>query len=253
MDNTFFNMDISPLLADWEYRADEVTVRLVDGVDGKPKIQMRLPMGLIQMEIDGRPDGMRPEGFESYLDYYEAVRRESPERFVLDPEACSLIRDEATMYYHRYLSLFHLKDFVRCARDTERNIRSLDFVKQHAEDSGDRIAFEQYRPYIIMMNARSRTNLQLEQGLRAKALEEVREGIARIESFLHEIGQEKLVGRSPELEVLRQLENEIKEQVPAAKIEDLRIEMDRAIKSEDFERAAEIRDEIRRIEEMVQR
>jgi excinuclease UvrABC helicase subunit UvrB len=123
-------------------------------------------------------------------------------------------------------------------------------VKRYAQDVSDRLAFEQYRPYIIMMNARSRAHLHLDRRLLAKALEEVRDGIARIESFLKEIGREELLGRSPELEVLRQLEGEIKERVPAAKIEDLRAEMENAVGAEDYERAAQLRDEIRRMEEI---
>ena len=33
---------------------------------------MRIDLGLIQMELAGRPDGQRPDGFESLLDCYEA-------------------------------------------------------------------------------------------------------------------------------------------------------------------------------------
>jgi len=244
-------LDIKPILEGWEYKPDQVTVRKIVGLDGKPKVQMRLPMGLIQMELDGRPDGERPEGFESYLEFYEARRESDPENFSLDPDDCARLRDEATMYYHRYLSLFHLGDYERVIRDTARNLRVLDFVKAHADDSNDQVALEQYRPYIIMMNARARAQLQLERRLRGKALEEVRDGIRQIESFLREVGHEELLPRSPELNLLRKMEEEIKEHVPEAKIEDLRREMQKAVEAEDFERAAEIRDEIRRIEGLV--
>ena len=54
-----------------------VQVRVITGEDGSEKIQMRIDLGLIQMEINGRPDGERPEGFESLLDVYEARAREA--------------------------------------------------------------------------------------------------------------------------------------------------------------------------------
>ena len=38
---------------------------------------MRIDLGLLQMELDGRPDGQRPHGFESLLDYYEARRKKA--------------------------------------------------------------------------------------------------------------------------------------------------------------------------------
>ena len=241
--------DLTPILDGWEYRPDDVTVRKIVGLDGKPKVQMRLPMGLIQMEVEGRPDGVRPEGYESYLELYEERRRATLDDFSLDPDDCAKLRDEATMYYHRYLSFFHLRDFERVIRDTVRNLRVLDFIKQYADDSGDRVSMEQYRPYIFMMSTRARAHLCLEHQLRHKALEAVREGIAEIEAFLREVGREELIGRAPELSILRQLETEIKEHVPEARIEDLRLEMQKAVATEDYERAAQIRDEIRRMED----
>jgi len=249
VDESSSQLDITPILADWEYAPNDVTVRRIQGIDDRPKIQMRLPMGLIQMEMTGRPDGERPDGYESYLDLYEARQRENPADFTLDSDDCARLREEATMYYHRYLSLFQLQDFPGVVRDTDRNLRCLDFLKAYADDTGDKIALEQYRPYIIMMNTRARARLQLDRQLRGRALEETRAGIARIESFLREIGREELIARSPELVILRQMEAEIKELVPEARIDDLRREMFKAIEREDYERAAQLRDEIRRIEE----
>jgi hypothetical protein len=241
-------MDITPILAQWEYKPDEVTVRRIIGLDGKPKLQMRLPMGLIQMETDGRPDGLRPDGYESYLELYEDRRQASPQDFSLDPDDCARLRDEATMYYHRYLSLFHLKDYEAVILDTARNLRVLELVKRYADDVGDKVSLEQFRAYIQMMNARAWAHLHLSRQLRGKALQAVRDGIAKIEAFLREFGREELLTRSPELNLLRQLESEIKEHVPEAKIEDLRREMQKAVAAEDYERAAQLRDEIRRLE-----
>ena len=33
---------------------------------------MRIDLGLLQMEINGRPDGQRPQGSESLLDWQES-------------------------------------------------------------------------------------------------------------------------------------------------------------------------------------
>jgi hypothetical protein len=242
------NLDITPILRGWRYVPDEIVARKVVGLDGKPKIQMRMPMGVIQMEAEGRPDGVRPEGSESYLDLYEVRCREMPDGFLLDPDDCAKLREEATLYYHRYLSLFHLSEYEGVISDTARNLRCLDLVKRYADDTGDKMALEQYRPYILMMNARASGYLYLERKLRGKALGAVRKGIAGIEKFLRDVGREELIGYSPELTILRQFEGEIKEHVPEAKLEDLREEMHKAVASENYERAAQVRDEIRRIQ-----
>ena len=47
-------------------------MRIVPGDDGREKLQMRIDLGLLQMELDGRPDGQRPAGAESLLDHLEA-------------------------------------------------------------------------------------------------------------------------------------------------------------------------------------
>ena len=48
--------DIEPIISDWPYRPDEITVRVIEGLDGQRKIQLRLDLGVLQMEFDGRPD-----------------------------------------------------------------------------------------------------------------------------------------------------------------------------------------------------
>ena len=63
----------------WPFEPDEVLVRIIPGDDGRSKVQLRVDLGMLQMEMDGRPDGFRPEGFESWLDYYEHRQQEHDE------------------------------------------------------------------------------------------------------------------------------------------------------------------------------
>src|SRR6201986_5023572 len=63
--------DIASILKGWDYETGAINVRKVDGLDGSPKLQMRLDLGLLQMELSGRPDGHRPHGCESLLEYFE--------------------------------------------------------------------------------------------------------------------------------------------------------------------------------------
>ena len=87
---------------------------------------MRLDLGLLQMEVHGRPDGRRPYGKESYLHYFEERLSRyvriigSDKGFSLSEDQCQRLREEAVMYYHRYLSLFILGDFPGVVRDTAR-------------------------------------------------------------------------------------------------------------------------------------
>jgi hypothetical protein len=153
--------DIGPILKGWDYEPGTLNVRKINGADGSPKLQMRLELGLFQMEMTGRPDGARPHGCESLLEHFERKLRDHRGRtgaelgFHLDPEQCQSLREEAVLYYHRYLSLLVLEDFGGVVRDTSRNLRVLDLCAKFATDEQDRLILEQYRPYIIMMNARA--------------------------------------------------------------------------------------------------
>ena len=40
--------DLSRILDGWQYVPDEILVRIVEGDDGRRKIQMRIDLGLIQ-------------------------------------------------------------------------------------------------------------------------------------------------------------------------------------------------------------
>ena len=56
------SLDISDILEDWPFKPGEVNVRRIMGNDGREKLQMRIDLGILQMEISGRPDGKTPEG-----------------------------------------------------------------------------------------------------------------------------------------------------------------------------------------------
>src|SRR5437763_5798092 len=129
------NFDISHLLEQWDYQPGEVAVRKFKAKDGSEKIQLRVDLGLLQMNATGRPDGKRPFGHESLLQHYQArlekYRRThgaSDDGFTLTAEDCAKLQQEAIQYHHRYICLFQLEDYAGVIRDTERNLQVFDFV-----------------------------------------------------------------------------------------------------------------------------
>ena len=153
--------DISQTLEGWDYEPDQVSVRIVKGDDGRDKVQLRLDLGLLQMEFEGRPDGRRIEGFGSWLEYYQDKQRQhdasNPDAtpYQLESEDCARLLREGVQYYHRYISFWHLERYELCARDTSRNLKLFDFVREHARHTKDKLQFDQWRPYVTMMHARA--------------------------------------------------------------------------------------------------
>jgi hypothetical protein len=246
------SLDIGEILKDWPYEPGQVTARRVRGDDGKDKIQLRLDLGLLQMEATGRPDGERPHGMGSLLEYYEQqlaqhqAKEGTDSGFTLDEEACELLRSEGVMYYHRYLAEFVLEDFEAVERDTDRNLRLMDFCSRFGAQEADRVMLEQYRAYVLMMSARARSRRAIRDSHPKAALAAVRKGIEDIQEFYRNIGRDELVKSSGEIAVLRVLAKEIEATIPLDPANKLRQDLARAVREERYEDAAAIRDQLER-------
>ena len=251
-------MDISNILKDWPYEPGQVTARRIRGEDGKDKIQLRLDLGLYQMETTGRPDGLRPHEHESYLEYYEQLLLQhrqatgSEDGFELDERACELLRTEGMMFYHRYLAEFILEEFEAVERDTSRNIRLMDLCGRYAKEESDRYTLEQYRPYVIMMCIRAKALTAFRQNRTKAALAAIRQGAESIKEYLRRFGQEKSIAESGELAILRAMAKEIESRLPVDPIRKLRRDLTQAVREERYEDAAAIRDQLRRFDHQPQ-
>ena len=244
------NKDITPVLRGWDYEPGTINVRKVNGLDGSPKLQMRLDLGLYQMEVTGRPDGRRPHGYESLLEYFETQladhrrRSGSEDGFHLDGNQCQSLREEAVMYYQRYLSLFVLEDFAGVVRDTARNLRVLDLCGKFAIDEQDQLVLEQYRPYIVMMNTRAAASIEASEKRYADALRTIDKGLEEIREFFARFGQEESYPQASEVRVLKRLAREVRKKLPVSPVEKLERKLDRAVRDERYEDAARLRDRI---------
>ena len=242
--------DITPMLKGWDYEPGTINVRRIKAADGSEKLQMRLDLGLLQMELKGRPDGVRPKGCESWLDYYQRqlVRHKKKNGtelgFQLTGEQCQHLREEAEMYYRRYLSLFVLGEFKGVVRDTARNIRVLNLCGQFAADEADRLVLEQYRPYITMMNTRAAASAKFKAKEYVEALEVVERGLKRIRRFFKRFGQPKAYRRSGEVKVLKRFARQIQRKIPVDPLQKLETELQAAVDAEAYEKAAVLRDQI---------
>lgn len=251
--------DIARILHDWDYEPDNIMVRIVTGDDGREKVQLRLDLGLLQMEVDGRPDGQRPHGHDSWLDYYqsqqaahEASGKEEP--YYLEPDDCANLLREGIQYYHRYLSFWHLKRYELCARDTARNLKLFRFVREHARQDRDKLQFDQWRPYVLMMHARAVATPLIEMRDYAAALPAIESAIRGIFRFLEEYDQTERAEQCSELNMLKRWREEVVTKMdesgirePRTSIQILRMKLDEAVAEERFEDAAVLRDEISRL------
>jgi hypothetical protein len=246
----FVSQDIGSIIAGWDFNPDELQVRLITADDGTEKIQVRVDLGLLQLELSGRPDGKRPHGFESLLEHFESLQKraqESSAEFTLDHAACVLLMQEGLQYYRRYLSAFHLHRYDLVSRDTERNLRLFRFVVQHAARQRDKVEFDQYRPYVTMMRTRALALMALERADHAAAISEIDQGIQQIRLFLRDYEQSEDESDCSELRFLLRWKREVEQERPTGPIERLEQQLGLAVALEDYEEAARLRDQIRQL------
>lgn len=242
--------DISSILAGWDYEPGEMQVRIIPGDEGLEKLQIRIDLGLMQLELSGRPDGQQPGGRESLLDLIEAEARRlaaEGQDFSLEPDVCAELMREGVQYYHRYLALFHLKRYDLVARDTERNLRLFAFVVRHAARPRDRLLFDQYRPYVTMMHTRALALQSLDRGEHRQALQQIDAGIEGIRDFLRDYEQTEQADQCQELGLLLAWRQQVERDRPVGPLERLEHQLELAVDTENFEEAARLRDQIRRL------
>lgn len=208
--------DISRILRSWEYQQDTLIVRKVMGDDGKEKIQIRINLGILQMETEGRPDGKTPHNARSLLEYHNSLIQEFRERdgtvenFALTQTDMKELDDELMQYYHRRICFFALGDYVHARRDAEHNLKLMDVIRKHCKDEDYVESHERFRPFVIMEEARAAGLESINRANYANAMRHVGNAIDMIEQFYRERGaSEETIQKSHELTILRKWRSQI--------------------------------------------
>jgi hypothetical protein len=176
--------------------------------------------------------------------------------FLLSESDCIHLWREALQYYHRYVSFWHLDLYELCARDTTRNLRLFEFVRVHVQDDRHKLQFDQWRPYVLMMQARAVGTPLFQQKRYEEGLQAIDTGMESIREFLDDYNQGSRAEECAELVSLERWRDEMlnTEECAAAMqpkmaIHLLRQQLDAAIAAEEFEEAARLRDQIRKLDE----
>src|SRR5258707_553766 len=235
------DFDISNHLEQWEYEPGQVVVRKFRAKDGKEKIQLRVDLGLLQMNAEGRPDGKRPMGYVSLFEHYQArlykhlaAHNGSDEGFTLKPEDCAKLQLEALQYHHRYICLLQLEDFAGVIRDAERNLAVFDFVAKHAQSEELAWSLQQFQPQLLMVLTRARATQAMEADDYTLAIQLIEEGAEKIRAFFRENSRPEAAEQSGEVHSLENWLEEIRAKRPLSKREKLEKALNEAVNNENY-------------------
>ena len=242
--------DLTDLLHEWPMEPGRINVRTFEGGDGRTKLQVRIDLGVLQMEVEGRPDGQRPHDRESLLEHHsERLQRYTRQTgteigFVLSQEECRGLREEAVQYYHRYVALFALGDYDGVVRDTTRNLQVFDLCRQHAATAEDRRMLEQLRPSVITMRTRADAERAVAAKMPRQAIEAIDRGLAQLKEAFEDSGGGDF-DKSNEVQLLRGMRDALVPKLPSSQRAELQERLQAAIDAENYELAAILRDELR--------
>ena len=236
--------DIDHILRKWNFDPSSVNVRLLE-LANREVLQMRVDMGILQLEIEGRPDGGRPDGATTYFELLKRKASLAEQEFVLSESQCIEVDREFVQFYHRRICWLQLKEFNRAVQDADHTLALMDFCKTHSPDDEWTISHEQYRPFVLYhrTQAAALTQLEVETTERAElAIEEVNQGLNRLKSLFQEYDAEEQYENDELVQRLIEFRDNLREKYGVGKT--LHEQLSAAIENEDYELAANLRDEI---------
>lgn len=238
--------DIDAALQGWEYKPGVVQARLVQARDGREVLQMRMDLGILQMELSGRPDGTRPHGCPTYLDYLRNQAARHPGTFVLDEEQCQEADREFVQFYHRRICWLALREYDRCVADANHTLAFMDFVRDHSPGEDYTQAHEQYRGFVHFHRTQAAAALAVERDNPEGAIDEIRDGLEKLREFFTAFSAEEQMEEDGWVQHLRKMERALRRThgIEAT----LREQLEQAVANEDYEVAARLRDALRQRE-----
>jgi len=238
--------DLDRVFQDWPYQPGAISARIVRCRDGRHVLQMRIEMGVLQMEMEGRPDGERPDGAETYLDLLLRESLTEGEEFVLSEQQCFEVDREFLQFYHRRICLLALREFRRAIRDADHTLALMDFAAAHSPDEEWTLSHEQYRPFVLFHHSQAAALEALEgQGAEA-AIEECNRGLERIRRVFEKLEAEEHFEDDDLVGQLVRFKESLRKEYDVGRTLDEQLAD--AIAGEEYERAALLRDEIARRE-----
>jgi hypothetical protein len=234
--------DIDFVLRQWPFKPGVIAARLIHAGDGRELLQMRVEMGVLQMETTGRPDGEHPGGVDSCLDWLRELARVQGKTFALNEEQCMEIDREFAQFYHRRICYLALRQFARAIADANYTLQLMDFVAAHSPNEQWTLSHEQFRPLILFHRIQAAAMLALEQHGAEVAIETINRGLKEMREVFARFGAEEQFDGDELVGQLAVMKESLREEYRVGKT--LAEQLADAVASEEYERAARLRDEI---------
>ena len=240
--------NIDRILQQWPYTSEDDSVRMVVGSDGREVIQMRIELGVLQLETTGRPDGTHPEGSDTYYDYLVVKNLhhgdDEEDRFVMSEDECEEADREFVQYYHRRICWLQLGEYRQAVKDADHSLSLMDFCRDHSPDEHWTMSHEQYRPFVLFHRTQASALALLDEHGAGAAMNEINIGLEQIRALFIEFDVEEQFDEDELVERLSELREKLRNDFDVGRT--LNEQLQDAVVAEKYELAARIRDELAR-------
>lgn len=234
--------DLDDILGDWPYEPRTVSARLVRAADGRDVLQMRVELGVLQMEVTGRPDGTKPGGAETYLDFLLREAFHQSDQTELSDRQLEEIDHEFSQYYHRRICWLAVREFERAVSDADHTLALMDYLSRRKTDEDWEREQAEQRGLVLFHRTQAAALAHLEQEGAEAAIEEINVGLEAIERLSE--SQDGTAAPERMVSQLRDLQDWVRDHYQVDRT--LNEQLAEAVAAEEYERAAKLRDELAR-------
>ena len=240
------HLDIDNALQGWDFNVGVPQARMVQAGDGRQVLQLRVDLGLLQLETSGRPDGVRPHGCTTYFHYLREQARvvdRSGQPFVLSEEQSGEADREFFQFYHRRICWLALRNYTRAMQDADHTLAFMDFVRDHSPSDRYTQAHEQYRGLVLFHRTQAAAALALENDDAEGAIDAIHQGLEKMQAFFVSMEAEEQFEEDLMVGQLRKMEEALRQKHGIETT--LQEQLEEAVAREDYEGAARLRDQLR--------
>lgn len=228
------NRDLTGLLNDFPYEPGRVNARMVRASDGREILQVRVELGIIQMEVNGRPDGG-----ESLVGALRAGAR----RGLTAAEAASL-RLELGQLQQRAVAFLSLGEPARALQDCDGALSGMELILERGL-AADQDWAEGARFSLLVLRTRCAASALASAGRPRDAGSAIEAGLLLLRISAERLGIAEGFDALADVVALRAMRDMMIPQLPPAQRAELESRLRAAVLAENYELAAILRDELR--------
>jgi len=236
------NLHLDSILDGWEYDSLAVSVRLIKGSDDRDLIQMRVELGLLQLETTGRPDGWCPEGADTYFDHLLQLEMVEGDDLVMSEEQSFETDREFVQFYHRRICWLAMQGYAKAVQDADHTLGLMDFCERHSDDEEWINSHEQYRPFVMYHRIQAHAMSKLVDNKPEEAVQSINRGLEKVRKLYASHGLEEEFEQDELVSRLIDLRESLRDQFEIGRT--LHEQLTDAVASEEYELAARIRDRL---------